>query len=49
MNEHKEIKVSLTTFFLAIAIIIILVMAFFLYNINSEKTNLLKETKELEQ
>ena len=37
MNEKKPIKVSLSTFFLIIAIIVIAVMGYFIYRINSEK------------
>ena len=49
MNEKNEIKISLSTLFIIIAIIVILIMAYFIYNINTEKINLLTESKNLNE
>lgn len=48
MEEKKEIKVSLTTFFLILAIIIILVMGMFIYKLSNEKTEETNKTSELQ-
>ena len=37
MNEKKPIKISLSTFFLIIAIIVIIVMGIFIYKISVDK------------
>ena len=46
MNEKKPIKVSLSTFFLLIAIIIITVMGYFMYKLYNDKV---KATDKIEQ
>ncbi len=38
MEEKKNIKINLSTFFLILAIIAIIIMAFFIYKLNNEKT-----------
>lgn len=38
MEEKKSIKISLSTFFLIIAIIIIIIMGFIIYNLNNKQT-----------
>lgn len=48
MEEKKEIKISLTTFLLVIAIIVILIMGYVLFNLSTQKTGGVKE-KELQQ
>ena len=37
MDKKEPLKISLSTFFLIIAIIVIIVMGFFLFKINNEK------------
>lgn len=47
MEEKKSIKISLSTFLLIIAIIVMIVMGYFLYNTISNETDLLSNEKEL--
>ncbi len=47
MEEKKTTKISLSTFFLIIAIITIGVMAFFIYKLNDDKTNATEQVSEL--
>lgn len=48
MEKRKIIKISLSTFFLIIAIIALLIMGFFVYKLNNEKTVALKQINTLE-
>lgn len=48
MEEKKYLKISLSTFFLIISIIIIVVMGYFIYKISVEKTNAEKKVNALE-
>lgn len=48
MEEKKYLKISLSTFFLIISIIIIVVMGYFIYKISDEKTNVEKKVNALE-
>lgn len=45
MEEKKSLKISLSTFFLLLAIIVIIAMAYYIY---TEKTNYNKEIANLE-
>ena len=47
MEEKKVTKVSMSTFFLIIAIIVIGVMAFFIYKFNDDKTKANNEVADL--
>ena len=47
MEKKEPIKVSLSTFFLIIAIIVIAVMGYFIFNFYSQKVNLEKNASEL--
>lgn len=47
MEEKKTIKISLSTFFLILAIIVICVMGFFLYNLNSKNVAMVSYQTEL--
>lgn len=47
MEEKKTIKISMSTFFLIIAIITICVMGFFIYKLNNEKMTVLQQTTTL--
>lgn len=47
MGEKKVIKISLSTFFLLLAIIIIGVMGYFIYRLNDEKTKVMEKVSEL--
>lgn len=47
MEEKKVITISLSSFFLIIAIIAICVMGFFIYKLNNEKTTATKQVREL--
>lgn len=47
MEEKKTIKISMSTFFLIIAIIAICVMGFFIYKLNDEKTTVTEQVSEL--
>ena len=47
MGEKKVTKISLSTFFLIIAIIAICVMGFFIYKLNDDKTNATEQVSEL--
>lgn len=38
MDEKKSVKISLSTFFLVLAIIVIIIMGYFIYKLNNEKT-----------
>ena len=48
MEENKVTKISLSTFFLIIAMIIIAVMGFFIYKLNSEKNIEIKKSADLQ-
>lgn len=48
MEEKKTIKISLSTFFLLIAIIIICIMGYFLYKMNSDKSAETNKTAEIQ-
>lgn len=48
MEEKKVTKISLSTFLLIIAIIIIAIMGFFIYKLNSEKTIEVKKSADLQ-
>lgn len=48
MEEKKVIKISLSTFFLILAIIVILVMGILLFKIYNEKTEEIKKSSELQ-
>ena len=47
MEEKKTIRISMSTFFLIIAIIAICVMGFFIYKLNDEKTTATEQVKSL--
>ena len=47
MEEKKSTKISLSTFFLIIAIIAICVMGFFIYKLNDDKTKATEKVSEL--
>lgn len=47
MNENKNIKISLSTFFLILAIIIIIIMGYLIYKIDNEKNMAEKQVNEL--
>lgn len=47
MKEKKPIKISLSTFFLIIAIIVITVMGYFLYIANTKTNDMISKEKEL--
>ena len=47
MEEKKSIKVSLSTFFLIVAIIVIGVMGYFIYKLNDDKTKATEQVSEL--
>lgn len=47
MEEKKTIKVSLSTFFLIIAIIAICIMGYFLYSSNTKANDMISKEKEL--
>ena len=49
MEEKQSIKVSLSTFFLFIAIIVICIMGFFIYKINNDKIAEKNKTEELQK
>ena len=48
MEENKVTKISLSTFLLIIAMIIIAVMGFFIYKLNSEKNIEIKKSADLQ-
>ena len=48
MEEKKVIKISLSTFFLILAIIVILVLGIFLFKLYNEKTEEIKKSSELQ-
>ena len=48
MKEEKAKKISLSTFFLILAIIIIAIMGLFIYNLNNDKTTETKKSAELQ-
>ena len=37
MENKKATKISLSTFFLILAIIVIVIMSYYIYNLNNEK------------
>lgn len=47
MEKKEPIKVSLSTFFLIIAIIVIFVMGYFTYKLNDDKTREIEQANEL--
>lgn len=47
MEEKKSIKISLSTFFLILAIIALVVMGFFIYKLSDDKTKATEQVKEL--
>ena len=47
MDEKKTIKISLSTFFLFLAIILIIVMGFFMYKLYNEKTIATQKIEDL--
>lgn len=49
MEEKKVIKISLSTFFLIIAIIAIIVMGVFIYKLNNEKSTEIEKSAELQE
>lgn len=48
MDEKKAIKISLSTFFLILAIIVIIVMCIFMFKLYNEKTEETKKSSELQ-
>ncbi len=48
MEEKKEIKISLSTFFLILTIITIIVMGIFIYKLNNDKTAEIQKSTELQ-
>lgn len=48
MEEKNVTKISLSTFFLILAIIIIIVMGIFIYKLNNDKTTEIKKVTELQ-
>ena len=48
MEEKKVTKISLSTFFLILAIIAIIVMGIFMYKLYNEKTEETKKSNELQ-
>ena len=48
MEEKKGIKISLSTFFLILAIITIIIMGLFIYKLNNEKIEETKKSAELQ-
>ena len=48
MKEKNVIKISLSTIFIIIAIIVIIVMGVFIYKLNNEKTIEIKKSSELQ-
>ncbi len=47
MEEKKVIKISLSTFFLILAIIVICVMGYFIFKLNDDKTKATEKVSEL--
>lgn len=47
MSERKELKISLSTFLLILSIIAIIIMAYFIYNLNNEKIAEIEKSKNL--
>ena len=47
MEKKEPIKVSMSTFFLILAIIVIAVMGYFLYTLNSKTNDMISKEKEL--
>ena len=47
MNEKTSIKISLSTFFLILSIIIIIIMGFFMYKLYNEKSIAIQEISDL--
>lgn len=48
MEEKKVTKISLSTFFLILAIIAIIVMGIFIYNLNNDRTTEIQKSTELQ-
>lgn len=48
MEEKKSTKISLSTFFLILAIIAIVVMGIFIYKLNNDKTIEIQKSAELQ-
>ena len=48
MEENKVTKISLSTFFLILAIIVIIVMGIFIYKLNNDKTEKIQKSTELQ-
>lgn len=48
MEENKVTKISLSTFFLILAIIVIIVMGIFIYKLNNEKIAEIQKSTELQ-
>ena len=48
MEENKVTKISLSTFFLILAIIAIIVMGIFIYKLNNDKTTEIQKSTELQ-
>ena len=48
MEEKNVTKISLSTFLLIIAIIAIIIMGVFIYNLNNEKTTEIQKISELQ-
>ena len=47
MEKNKKIKISLSTFFLIIALILIILMAYFIYKIYNDKEMANNKVKDL--
>lgn len=48
MEEKQSIKISLSTFFLILAIIAIIIMGFFIYKLNTDKSAEIKKSNDLQ-
>ena len=48
IEEKKVTKISLSTFFLILAIIVIIIMSLFLYKLNNDKTTEIEKSTELQ-
>ena len=49
MEENKQIKISLSNFFLIIAIIVIIIMGIFIYKLNNDKTLETQKSTDLQE
>lgn len=47
MENKKATKISLSTFFLILAIIVIVIMSYYIYNLNNEKKSEISKVSEL--